>query len=655
MSDPKQTESDLPVPEATGSETARNDDLDSDPPEVPAKDPISELSIPDQDAPSGFTGEPKKRKLVGFAPEPEEDLQEHHKYVEERRKDRLKSNPFWRIPPELAYLEPHKDKEGPKPIPTSTTKPKPRKPKKLEDMRDMPTRPVKEISSVNKSTAINFNYHEVLLPIGRDRVLVEVRYASLSSFDITKLQKYSLNISNERVGIGHDFVGVIADVGRNYRDSDVFKVGVKVFGCTNPIDRKGSLQTCVIVNPTDVLIPITDDELEEMTKVDLKLSFKASPFTVDDNNSLNEDSSASLSDSDIDDASPPEVPPKVPPKDFIALNKPAKAAFLVPSELEPMAKFASFGAQYCRAKEALVLMDKIFRSQESANILINGADTCLGYTLTQILASSVYSDVLQSFNVILVVREPNEAAMKNLVSSLGSGGLKRFHVVSFDMVNTDLVLPGEKVPINYKKVPFFASEIIDSMLQAIPDSEKVTKSNIALTKLDLFIDIIGSKKMFQKSVKMSRLDEVDFPFKKRLGSDVSVASLFGRSDEPLFIKLMKPKIAGSTFISFCRFSILEPSYSADRLLDYSNRSYLSPWSSKWTLGLANLFVSKYNYYEKFDLEIKKKWIEEGLRLIKSGELRMKIDEVVDWRNNFRKYVDDLRESDGQVIFKLETF
>lgn len=646
------------TPEA-GQETEAAVSLDSPSKEVskvdsPSKDSKADPAFSVVEDVEEQPAKEKKRKLVGFAPEPEEDLEQHHKYLEERRKDKLKSNPFWKVPPELAYLEQRSDKDGPKPLPGPAAPRRQRKAKKLEDMHDLPVRAVKEISTVNKSTALNFNYHEVQLPIGDDRILVEVKYASLASFDMTKLLKYALNISYERVGLGYDFVGVIASVGRNYINSDEFRVGMHVFGVTNPADRKGSLQTCVIVNPSDILLPIADAELQRVGELDLKLSFDSgTPFRVGDQHPSSSDS---LSDEVDEAAHPPDVPPKVPPKDELARrnSKLTKDPFLISGELEPLAKFCIFASQYCRAKQSLALMDKVFDAQKSANILINGADTCLGYTLIQTLASSVYKDVLPRFNVTLIVQEKNEKAMRALVAKIGSGGMRKFHVITFDLVNTDIVLPGEKVPVNYKKVPYFASEIIESLFGAIPESEPILKANVAQAKLDLLIDIVGSKKMLQKATDLARLDEVEFPLKKRLAPGVSVASLFGRTKEPLFLKLMKAKARGASFVSYCRFTLLEPSYSVETLVNSKARGYLNPWASSWTLGLANQ-IGKYNYYEKFDLECKERWVREGLQLLEGGELAMKIDEVVDWRNNFRKYIADLKEQDGQVVFKVETF
>lgn len=588
---------------------------------------------------------PKKRKSVGFAPEPEEDLKEHHKYLEERKKDKLKSNPFWRIPTELSYLEPRL--EGPKPLPALPKIIKPKKVKKLEDMKDLPTRAVKEISAINKTTPLNFYYHEINIPVGNDRILVDVKYAAISSFDTTKLSKYFLNLTNTRVGLGYDYVGEIVGVGSNFRDQPEFKVGDLVFGVTNPFERKGALQSLVIINPKDIIIPITDEMLEQMGKIDFRLLFSLkSPFSIEgDDASSSSSSELFLSDGDEDG-----------PKNTVTAIKKAlkKDPYEIDRELPPLAKFCTFSAQFCRAKQSLDLMDGIFRQRGTANILINGADTSLGYTIIQIINSSLYNDILQSFNVILVVLQSKVASTEALVLKLGSGGKRKFYVLSYDVENTDLRVGREALPISYKKPDFFASEVLRCLFEPFSGSQLIDKSNINDTKLDLFIDIIGSKKMFQKPFNPKNLDDGNFPFKNYMTPGLKLSSLLGAGKVPLFTLILRSKTSGSAYVSYCKFTIAEPSYLVDHLVDYGLKSMFDPWSTKWTSDLANQ-LTKYNYYEKFDLEIQTEWVKQALQLVLNGELNMLIDDFVDWRSNFRTYIDKIKKHDGQVVFKVEAF
>lgn len=591
------------------------------------------------------TDPPKKRKSVGFAPEPEEELKEHHKYLEERKKDKLKSNPFWKIPAELSYLEPRL--EGPKPLPALPKITHPHKVKKLEDLKDLPSRAVKEISAVNKSTPLNFYYHEINIPVGSDRILVDVKYAALSSFDLSKLSRYLLNLTNTRVGLGYDYVGEIVGVGSDFWDHPEFKVGTLVFGVTNPSEKKGALQTLLIINPKDIIIPITDEVLDQMGKIDIMLTFSLkSPFSIEgEDGSSSSSSELFLSDGD-------EEGPKA---TVVKIKKTLKKdPYKLDGELPPLARFSTFSAEFCRAKQSLDLMSDVFEKQGKASILINGADTHLGYTLIQTINSSLYRDMLHSFNVILVVLDSKLASTKAFVLRLGSGGMRNFRVLSYDVENTDLRLRGETLPICYKKPDFFASEVLECLFEPFSGSKLIDKSNINEAKLDLFIDIIGSKKMFQKPFNLKVLDEGNFPFKSLMKPGVKIASLLGAGMEPLFTLILKAKAYGSAYVSYCKFNIAEPSYMIDHLVDYGLKSMFDPWSMKWTSDLANQ-LSKYNYYEKFDLEVQTNWVQEALQLVLKGELNMLIDDFVDWRSNFRTYIDKIKNHDGLVVFRVETF
>lgn len=647
MSELLESTSPIPGSEETAPERSPSPTTPAKSGEFPKKStlPLDEEkksgSAENSDSQSSTSDAPKKRKSVGFAPEPEEDLKAHHKYLEERKKEKLKSNPFWKMPAELAYLE--NRRPDPKPLPTLPNTAKPRKPKKFDDMKDLPTRAVKEISTVNKNNILNFHYHEVDVPVGADRILVDVKFVSLSSLDLSKIKKYLFNMSNTRVGVGYDYVGEIINVGANYVNDPDLKVGTFVFGVTNPDERKGALQTLVIINPRDVIIPITTEELGLMTNVDINLSFsQKSPFLVDDDGSSSPDSA--LLNEDIGDIQ--KTQPAKPVK---------KDPFEIDDELPPLARFCTFASQFCRAKQALSIMDPIFAKTGHANILINGADTGLGYTIVQILGSEVYREVLESLNVILVVLDGNEKPMKSFVANLGSGGMKKFHVVTFDMENGESLGHRQQKQTTFKKIPFFASEILECMFDAVPEGELVSSSNINEAKLDLFVDIIGSKKMFQKSFDIKSLDEGNFPFKARIAPGSTASSLLGGAKEPLFTRILKPKALGSAYVSYCKFTVKEPSYQVDNLVAYGGMSMFDPWSTKWGSGFANLFVSSYNYHERLDLEIRSEWIEQALQLVLKGELKMKVDEYVDWRSNFRKYVDIVKDHDGQVVFKIETF
>lgn len=558
----------------------------------------------------------KPRKLVGFAPEPQEDLNDHHKYLEQRRRERLKDNPFWKLPSELAYLD--TSSNAPKAVCTLPAV-KTSKSLKLKDIPDRPTRAVKEISAVNKATAINFHYLEISTSLPPGILMIDVKYASVSTLDLSKLGKYTYNISDEKVGFGYDYVGVISKVGKNV-DKDRYKVGDKVVGITNPALRRGALQTCVIVRTSDIIMRITDEEFSLVEQLDVRLDgTNDSPFVVDEPSP------------ESDTPTPPKnVNPSVP-----KLKLPPKASYEIEDVLDGMAKLCTFGSTYCRARQALDYIDQLIRVKGNTNVLINGADTNLGYTMAQILASSFYSKDLLGFNIVLVVKHKNMDDMKALISQLGASNTRQFQIVSFDTGT----LKGN-MRTKFKNTDDFAVEIFESLLAGRkPDSIKNAES----VKLDLFVDIVGSKKMFQGLLDV-----------KRLSSGDSLANVFGSTKEALFCKLMKAKSSGSSYVAYRDFQTPEPTYLANTQ-STPNKPLLNPWSVGWTLTLANLFMSRYWYYEKLELEVKERWLEEAFELFKKGELRMKVHKVVDWRNNFRRDINFLQENDGNIVFKIEAF
>lgn len=566
----------------------------------------------------------KPRKLVGFAPEPEEELKDHHRYLEQKRKERRKDNPFWKMPDELAYLD-RKDQKERAPAGPQLPAIKTSKKLKLKDLPDRPTRAVKEISAVNKSTAINFHYFEIKFPLPANKIMIDVHYSTISSLDLTKLSKYTYNISDEKVGLGYDYVGVISKVSDNLKDSQ-YQVGATVFGMIKPTLRKGALQTCLVVSASDPLVLVDDDDISSLDLLKVRLDKSASSaFTIDE-----DDSSSSNA--------KPEPEPETQPR---KLKVPHRESYQIEDVLTTTSKFCTFGSLYCRAKQALVTVDKVIRSNGTANVLINGADTCLGYTLMQVLASSLYSRDLLSLNVVAVVRYKSLEQVEAVISHLGPSSTRRFSIVPYDEVNDDLFFKGEKVPIKYKSMEVFSLEIFQALLAGKgPDYDLVKED----PRLDLFVDVVGSKKMFQESVGVGKTSAAD--------NTSVLKSCFGEQKEALFLKIMKPKASGCAYVSYRDFQTPEPTYLVDTM---AYKTFFNPWSTGWTQSFANLLVSRYCYYDVADLECRKEWLVEGLHLVKNEELRVLVNKVTDWRNNFRKDILDLQANDGCIVFKIEAF
>ena len=292
---------------------------------------------------------------------------------------------------------------------------------------------------------------------------------------------------------------------------------------------------------------------------------------------------------------------------------------------------------------------------KKVNILINGADTDIGLTIIQVLLAEYQFEFI---SLILIIREKSLEYMDNLLERFEKkyydpSTTKRLKCISFDVVNDGLYFPGERVPISYKKPDFFATEVIDALL--VPHgNELIDKSNVNEYKLDLFIDLIGCKKYFQlTSTKLHEIETLNMPFKQNIST--SIENLFdAKTKEPFLTRILKPKKLGSAVVSGCKFTLREPSYNIDKLIDFSEQGVLNPWTSKWSSNILNNWTS-YNYYEEIYLKIKQKWAEQALQLVLDDKLKFKIDKFVDWRKDYKKYVKALKENDGKIILEVEEF
>lgn len=619
----------------------------------------------------------KKKKSVGFAPPPEEDLTAHHKKLKEKELQEIKSNPFHKIPPELAYLENKNRTGGPKPLPSfsdlnkfendgskKNTSTKAKRTYGSADVGDLRALAIKVISVANKQTEVfNFNNPTIDRPISLNTMIVDVQYAGLNSFDLGKINKYAINVSEVKIGIGYEFAGFISDLGLQFVEYDsVYKIGQPVVGILSPYGRKGSLSTSLLVNlKRDVVVPVTEEILEKLKHLKVEIDDESKDFTLqdeadDDNDLSNENTPEILEETD------PADPVLEQPKDTKeAATKPLGfkklSNFEIDPELTPLSKLVTFPVLYSRAKAALADSHANFVKNASANVLINGADTNLGLTIFQLLNSSVYS-FLERLNIILVTRESSKERMQDFVKKFTKYDPTKtikVTIVPFDLVNNeDLVLQGEKTPILYKKPNLFACEILDAMFY----DNGLNKSNINNYKLDTIIDIVGGSKYFQTlSIKYSKIQTLAFPFISKLDSSTKLQDILNTTrKEPFLIKILKPKSQGSNYISCCKYGRSNPSYLVDELIqEGGNGDYVNPWSMKWTANIANSWLSSFNYFNHTELEIKQRWIEEGLQLLLDGELKFKIDDYCDWRNNYKKVIAGMKKEDKKTIFEIETF
>lgn len=507
---------------------------------------------------------------------------------------------------------------------------------------------VKDISVINKDTEINFNFPTIDLPIPNHNVLVNIKYAGLNSGDIAKLNKYYYNLSDTKVGLGHEFVGQVVDVGKNVND---FSKGDYVMGCVSPHGRKGSLSSTLLLNSTkDFMVKLDEFTLEKLAAIGPYLKYSPEDVVAvnaEDAGDDGQDKTITGTESEIMDLKT-KVESKI--KSKANLNM-----FPVEKELPDLAKVCTIPVLYCRAKQAL----QHLYENSLPNILIAGADTNLGFTIIQLLISSLYQ--FQRLNIVMIITESNLQEMRKWVRYFKrTASIKcelYLELVTYDLVNEDIVLPGEQIPINYKKPDLATVDVLEAMFKN--SKEQINSSNINDYKLDLIIDILGSHFLKKTSIRYKKLNYINFPaFNKVDSSSLLSKLLHAEVKEPLFVKLLKPKAKQPGYVSFCKYTLTEPSYSIDKLIDYSTQSseqsVFNPWSLSWTSGFANSFI-KYNYYDELNLSTKREWLIEGLNLFLKQEIKFKVDAYLDWRNHYKEYIKQLRKVDGKVIFKVEDF
>ncbi|KAG5418400.1 hypothetical protein I9W82_003928 [Candida metapsilosis] len=677
MSDSEQTptsvpEADLPQEAPSYEEAAAAETATTTEPQSPPK------------------AKPKVKKSVGFAPPPEEDLREYHKYLKQKEEAELKSSPFHKIPAELAYLEKRYKQAPPKPIDQTPKQVKPNSRFKLSDLPDLSKLKffdVKDLSVKNKETELQFHYTTIDLPPSSNSVIVDIKYGSLNSFDLSKINQYLLNMSKVKVVLGYEFAGVVTNVGSSMQKK--YAVGDYVFGLIDPSSRRGALSSSQIIYPgRDVLVKVGEEVLNQLEDIDIDLDANDDnkAFEVGEEEVEEEERETSKVEEpeeteteEAETAGEPEAAAgeaqaeeteetdaakktdELHPKDSASnaddlvskTSSRSSSEFKKGDDMPPLAKLSAISLLYNRAKQ---MLQSLNTKNSKANILINGADTDIGLTIIQVLLAEYQFEFL---SLVLIIREKSSEYMDKLIARFEKkyydpSKIRRLKCIPFDVVNDGLYFAGERVPISYKKPDFFATEVIDSLLIPHSNGEFIDTSNINDYKLDLFIDLIGCKKYFQStSTKLHEIETLNLPFKQHIST--SIENLFdAKTKEPFLTRILKPKKFGSSVVSGCKFTLKDPSYNIDKLIDFSEQSVMNPWTSKWSSNILNNWTS-YNYYEEVYLKIKQEWTEQALQLVLEGKLKYKIDKVVDWRKDFKRYVKELKDNDGKIILKVEDF
>lgn len=303
-------------------------------------------------------------------------------------------------------------------------------------------------------------------------------------------------------------------------------------------------------------------------------------------------------------------------------------------EIPSLAKMVLFASACCRAQQVL----RHFPPKSTLNILINGGDTHLGLNILQMLCADSYSE--SRLSLILVVRHKMLPRMTELVDVLVAYQ-QNVHVrlVTYDSAVDDLVLPGEKVPINYKARMVFCKQVIEAMLDVSASSDPLE------SKLDIMIDIVGCMQYFHYDVALEFRDD-----------NVSKAFRCSRK-ESLLMKILKPKQQGSTLVSCCPFDLPDPTYHVEDWL--ASKSSTVPWSSSlWGVKFVNSLLSTalpYNYVEEIELRAKREWIEQGWELARSGQLKVWLNGFYDWRGDLKSRIHQLRKDDAKILLEIEKF
>lgn len=603
-------------------------------------DKLEDVDIDDKQAQSPK----KKKKAVGFAAEPVEELWEHHKTVEKKQRQEMRLHPFQKIPPELAYLE-KKANPGPQPLEKTTPKRQPSQ-ALLGNLGDLRNMPVKELSVQNKRTEINFHHTLVWLPVLKNQVLVDIDYVLLQLIDLAKINRYGLNLLEKKVGLGYEYSGTVSHLGTINQYE--IKVGDRVYGIITSDGHKGTLTSLLVVLLTsDIIIVIDDDMWTKMNETEIRLDFTkpTDEFDID----LDDDSVEGARESHGDRGSI-AASNHTTNSGSTFHNKRTNAFALDQTHLPPLAKFSAISECYCRARQVL---DHL-KVTTSASVLINGGDTILGQTILQVLFAEY--EQLARANIILIVADANKERTEAFVDSLkrmyfDPAKTFTFSIVTFDMAPI-LFIPGKPTPeelavTNYKKLDYFASEVLEKLFAN--HNAHIGPPVLALTvnewKLDLFVDIIGLKKYFQHSVALAKMDEIQFPVHDHLGAPLY--DVFNGKDKlPLFLKLLKPKKYRLAFVLLCEWGVRNPLYLIDKLQPYKEL--------KLALGtsLFNMMLY-YNYYDELLLRALQKWCTNAYQLVVDEKLKFDIDALVDWRDNTRKHLAEMRQRDMKMIFQVE--
>lgn len=109
----------------------------------------------------------------------------------------------------------------------------------------------------------SFTYHTISSPIKSNQLLVKISHASLNPVDVKTMKTPLTWAAPGEKGIGHDFAGVIEEIGSGLSESGKWKVGDRVCGLKGTLVGKGTLATHVIITPGTDSVIVTPDSLTD--------------------------------------------------------------------------------------------------------------------------------------------------------------------------------------------------------------------------------------------------------------------------------------------------------------------------------------------------------------------------------------------------------
>lgn len=127
--------------------------------------------------------------------------------------------------------------------------------------------PVKALTFVNKDTPPSFTYSNINSPIPASQILIRIYAAALNPLDLQLMNSF---LPGQKT-VGHDFSGVIEEVGANHVSK--WQVGDRVCGMMSNLIGQGTVSTYITINPNSTNIIKIPPNLSNEEAAAFPLSF----------------------------------------------------------------------------------------------------------------------------------------------------------------------------------------------------------------------------------------------------------------------------------------------------------------------------------------------------------------------------------------------